>query len=281
MLKSFEHWFGPYPFYEDGYKLVQAPHLGMEHQSAVAYGNNFKQGYLGRDYSRSDANWGLKFDYLTIHESGHEWFGNNITAKDIADMWIHEAFTSYSEVLFLTTYYGKQAGADYVISSRKIIGNDSPIIGSYSVNTEGSGDMYYKGANIIHTIRALMNNDEKFRLMLRGMNKKFYHQTVTTQEIEQYIRKATGLKLSGFFDQYLRKTAIPVLEYRIDAPGKLSYRWKTDVAKFDMPVKVTLKPGTYSLIYPTNEWKVIKITAGVTNQTFAVDPDFYVDSKKN
>ena len=281
MLKSFEHWFGPYPFYEDGYKLVQAPHLGMEHQSAVAYGNNFKQGYLGRDYSRSAANWGLKFDYLTIHESGHEWFGNNITAKDIADMWIHEAFTSYSEVLFLTTYYGKQAGADYVISSRKIIGNDSPIIGSYSVNTEGSGDMYYKGANIIHTIRALMNNDEKFRLMLRGMNKKFYHQTVTTQEIEQYIRKATGLKLSGFFDQYLRKTAIPVLEYRIDAPGKLSYRWKTDVAKFDMPVKVTLKPGTYAFIYPTNEWKVSKIDAGVTNQTFAVDPDFYVDSKKN
>ena len=281
MLKSFEHWFGPYPFYEDGYKLVQAPHLGMEHQSAVAYGNNFKQGYLGRDYSRSAANWGLKFDYLTIHESGHEWFGNNITAKDIADMWIHEAFTSYSEVLFLTTYYGKQAGADYVISSRKIIGNDSPIIGSYSVNTEGSGDMYYKGANIIHTIRALMNNDEKFRLMLRGMNKKFYHQTVTTQEIEQYIRKATGLKLSGFFDQYLRKTAIPVLEYRIDAPGKLSYRWKTDVAKFDMPVKVTLKPGTYAFIYPTNEWKSIKIAADVTNQTFAVDPDFYVDSKKN
>jgi aminopeptidase N len=281
MLKSFEHWFGPYPFYEDGYKLVQAPHLGMEHQSAVAYGNNFKQGYLGRDYSRSAANWGLKFDYLTIHESGHEWFGNNITAKDIADMWIHEAFTSYSEVLFLTTYYGKQAGADYVISSRKIIGNDSPIIGSYDVNTEGSGDMYYRGANIIHTIRALMGNDEKFRLMLRGLNKKFYHQTVTTQEIEQYIRKTTGLKLNGFFDQYLRKTAIPVLEYRIDAPGKLSYRWKTDVAKFDMPVKVTLKPGTYAFIYPTNQWKVAKIDAGINNQTFAVDPDFYVDSKKN
>jgi aminopeptidase N len=281
MLKSFEHWFGPYPFYEDGYKLVQAPHLGMEHQSAVAYGNNFKQGYLGRDYSRSAANWGLKFDYLTIHESGHEWFGNNITAKDIADMWIHEAFTSYSEVLFLTTYYGKQAGADYVISSRKIIGNDSPIIGSYDVNTEGSGDMYYKGANIIHTIRALMGNDEKFRLMLRGLNKKFYHQTVATQEIEQYIRKTTGLKLNGFFDQYLRKTAIPVLEYRIDAPGKLSYRWKTDVAKFDMPVKVTLKPGTYAFIYPTNQWKVAKIDAGINNQTFAVDPDFYVDSKKN
>jgi aminopeptidase N len=281
MLKSFEHWFGPYPFYEDGYKLVQAPHLGMEHQSAVAYGNNFQQGYLGRDYSRSAANWGLKFDYLTVHESGHEWFGNNITAKDIADMWIHEAFTSYSEALFLTTYYGKQAGAEYVISSRKIIRNDNPIIGVYGVNTEGSGDMYYKGANIIHTIRAMMGNDEKFRLMLRGMNKRYYHQTVMTNEIEEYIKKATGFKLSGFFDQYLRKTAIPVLEYKIASPGKLSYRWKTDVENFDMPVKVTLKPGSYQLIYPTNQWKVVNTDARINKQTFAVDPDFYIDSKSN
>ncbi|HEX8607467.1 MAG TPA: M1 family metallopeptidase, partial [Pedobacter sp.] len=269
MLKSFEHWFGPYPFYEDGYKLVQAPHLGMEHQSAVAYGNNFMQGYLGRDYSRSLANWGLKFDYLTVHESGHEWFGNNITSKDIADMWIHEAFTSYSETLFLTTYYGKRAGSEYVISSRKIIQNDSPIIGVYGVNTEGSSDMYYKGANIIHTIRALMNNDEKFRYMLRGLNKQFYHQTVTTNQIEQYIRKATGLELTGFFDQYLRNTAIPVLEYNIKSPGKLSYRWKTDVANFNMPLNVTTKPKGYQRIYPSNQWKTIAIDLNVTNDSFA------------
>jgi aminopeptidase N len=281
MLKSFEHWFGPYPFYEDGYKLVQAPHLGMEHQSAVAYGNNFMQGYLGRDYSQSAANWGLNFDYLTVHESGHEWFGNNITAKDIADMWIHEAFTSYSESLFLSTYYGKQAGSEYVISSRKIIRNDSPIVGAYSVNREGSGDMYYKGANIIHTIRALMANDEKFRLTLRGMNKEFYHKTVTTNEIEQYIRQATGLKLTGFFDQYLRRSAIPLLEYKIDTRGKLSYRWKTDVTDFDMPIKVTLKPGSYQLIYPTHQWKVANIHTGITDKTFAVDPDFYVNIKLN
>ncbi|MEJ7560273.1 MAG: M1 family metallopeptidase [Pedobacter sp.] len=280
MLKSFEHWFGPYPFYEDGYKLVQAPHLGMEHQSAVAYGNKFMQGYLGRDYSRSAANWGLKFDYLTVHESGHEWFGNNITSKDIADMWIHEAFTSYSETLFLTTYYGKQAGSEYVISSRKIIQNDSPIIGSYGVNREGSGDMYYKGANIIHTIRALINDDEKFRLMLRGLNRDFYHQTVTTNEIEQYVRKATGLKLTGFFDQYLRKTAIPVLEFKIESPGKLSYRWKTDVARFDMPVEVTLKPGSYQRIYASEQWKTIDVDPKITNETFAVAPNFYVNIKK-
>ncbi|MBC7568091.1 MAG: M1 family metallopeptidase [Pedobacter sp.] len=281
MLKSFEHWFGPYPFYEDGYKLVQAPHLGMEHQSAVAYGNGFKQGYLGRDYSKSAANWGLKFDYLTVHESGHEWFGNSITSKDIADMWIHEAFTSYSETIFLDSYYGDQAGSEYVISSRKIIRNDSPIIGTYGLNTEGSSDMYYKGANMIHTIRALINNDEKFRLMLRGMNKKFYHQTVTTAEIEQYIRRFTGLKLTGFFDQYLRKAAIPVLEFKIEASGKLAYRWKTDVAKFDMPVSVTLKPGSYQLIYPGNKWKTSAIDPAIKKETFSIDPNFYVNIKSN
>jgi len=276
MLKSFEHWFGAYPFYEDGYKLVQAPHLGMEHQSAVAYGNGFKQGYLGRDYSRSAANWGLKFDYLTIHESGHEWFGNNITAKDIADMWIHEAFTSYSEVLFLTSYYGKQAGSEYVISSRQIIGNDSPIIGTYGVNIEGSGDMYYKGANMVHTIRSLIDNDEKFRAMLRGLNKNFYHQTVTTAQIEKYISRFTGLKLTGFFDQYLRKVNIPMLEYQISTPGKLRYRWKTDVAAFDMPVKVTLKQGAFQFIYPETHWKTIAINPQVTGTTFKADPNFYI-----
>lgn len=276
MLKSFEHWFGAYPFYKDGYKLVQAPHLGMEHQSAVAYGNGFKQGYLGRDYSKSAANWGLKFDYLTIHESGHEWFGNNITAKDIADMWIHEAFTSYSEVLFLTSYYGKQAGAEYVISSRQIIRNDAPIIGTYGVNVEGSGDMYYKGANIVHTIRSLMDNDEKFRALLRGLNKNFYHQTVTTAQVEQYITSATGLKLTGFFDQYLRKVKIPVLEYQITTPGKLRYRWKTDVAAFDMPVKVTLKQDAFQFIYPETRWKTIAIDPQVTGISFKADPNFYI-----
>jgi len=277
MLKCFEYWFGPYPFYKDGYKLVQAPHLGMEHQSAVAYGNGFKKGYLGRDLSGTGH--GLKWDFITIHESGHEWFGNNITSKDIADMWVHEGFTDYSETLFTECSESKQAGNEYVIGLRKNIENDIPIIGPYGVNKEGSGDMYYKGANLIHTIRQLINNDEKFRQILRGLNKTFYHKTVTTAEIENYIAKQSGLKLDKIFNQYLRYTKIPLLEYKIKN-GTLSYRWITDVKGFDMPIKVTLKNGAYSLIMPTNDWKSTKINADITPENFKIDPLYYVDSKK-
>ncbi|WP_316801897.1 M1 family metallopeptidase [Pedobacter nototheniae] len=276
MLKCFEYWFGPYPFYKDGYKLVQAPHLGMEHQSAVAYGNQFKQGYLGRDLSGTGH--GLKWDFITIHESGHEWFGNNITSKDIADMWIHEGFTNYAEVLFTECTENKTAGNEYAVGLQKIISNDIPVIGPYGVNKEGSGDMYPKGANLVHTIRQLINNDEKFRQLLRGLNKTFYHKTVTTAEIENYIAKQSGLKLDKVFDQYLRHTQIPMLEYKVKS-GILSYRWVTDVKGFDMPVRVTLKDGTYSLIKPTNDWKTIKVDAAITASTFKTDPQFYIKSK--
>lgn len=278
MLKSFEHWFGPYPFYEDGYKLVQAPHLGMEHQSAVAYGNQFKMGYSGRDLSASG--WGLKFDFITIHESGHEWFGNNITSKDIADMWIHESFTNYSETLFTESEHGKQAGSDYVIGIRHNVRNDIPIIGKYDVNNEGSGDMYYKGANMIHAIRQLINDDEKFRSILRGLNKTFYHKTVTTQEVENYIAKQSGLKLDKIFDQYLRYANIPTLEYKIKG-SKLSYRWLADVKNFDMPVKVTLKENTFSFLHPSTQWKTTELGIGITADTFKADPNFYIKLKKS
>ncbi|PWS27132.1 peptidase M1 [Pedobacter yonginense] len=276
MLKCFEYWFGPYPFYKDGYKLVQAPHLGMEHQSAVAYGNGFKKGYLGRDLSGTGH--GLKWDFITIHESGHEWFGNNITSKDIADMWVHEGFTDYSETLFTECTESKDAGNEYVIGIRKNIANDVPVIGPYGVNKEGSGDMYYKGANLIHTIRQLVNNDEKFRQILRGLNKTFYHKTVTTAEIENYIAKQSGLKLDKVFDQYLRHSKIPLFEYKIKN-GTLSYRWVTDVKGFDMPIQVTLKNGTYSLLNPTNQWKSTKLSSDVTMERFKVNPLFYVDAK--
>ena len=203
MMKAFEYWFGPYPFYEDGYKLIDAPHLGMEHQSAVAYGNGYQNGYMGRD--RSGSGWGLKWDFIIIHESGHEWFANNITTKDIADMWVHESFTNYSETLFTDYYYGKEAGNDYVVGIRGNISNDKPIIGPYGVNKEGSGDMYDKGGNMLHIIRQLINNDEKFRQILRGLNKTFYHQTVTTAQIEAFMSKKSGKDLSKIFDQYLRQ----------------------------------------------------------------------------
>ncbi len=235
MLKAFEYWFGPYPFYEDGYQIIQSPHLGMEHQSAIAYGNKFANGYLGRDLSGSG--WCLKWDYIIVHESGHEWFANNITTKDIADMWVHEGFTSYSETLFTEYYYGKEAGDDYTYGLRKRIMNDGPIIGHYGVNNEGSSDMYAKGAVMLHSIRKSINNDSLFRSILIGLNKDFYHQTVTTDEIENYISKKSGINFSKVFDQYLRTIQIPVFSYSYDKKEKiLTYQWKNCVKGFDQPL---------------------------------------------
>jgi aminopeptidase N len=270
MLKAFEYWFGPYPFYEDSYKLVEAPYLGMEHQSSVTYGNGFKNGYLGRDLSGTG--WGLKFDFIIIHESGHEWFANNITYKDIADMWIHESFTNYSESLFVEFYYGKEAGAEYVRGIRKNIENDKPIIGQYNVNNEGSSDMYYKGANMLHTIRQIVNNDEKWRTILRGLNSTFYHQTVTTKQIEDYLSTASGFDLSTVFNQYLRDIRIPTLEY-FSQHNVLAYRWINAVAGLKMPVKITVD-GKELLLNASTEWntQVIKNE----NPKILIDPNFYV-----
>ena len=270
MLKAFEHWFGPYPFYEDSYKLVEAPYLGMEHQSSVTYGNKFQNGYLGRDLSGTG--WGLKFDFIIIHESGHEWFANNITYKDIADMWIHESFTNYSESLFVEYYYGKDAGFEYVRGTRKGIKNDKPIIGNYDVNNEGSGDMYPKGANMLHTLRQIVNDDEKWRGILRGLNSTFYHQTVTTKQIEDYLSQQVGIDLSTVFNQYLRDTRIPTLEYFFK-DNQFGYRWTNCVAGFNMPVKVTLN-GKEELLQPEIEWN--RIPANTQNSILEIDKNFYV-----
>jgi len=255
MLHAFEYWFGPYPFYEDSYKLVESPHLGMEHQSATAYGNKFMNGYLGRDLSGTG--WGLKWDYIIVHESGHEWFANNITTKDIADMWVHEGITDYSETLFTEYYYGKEAGNDYNYGQRNGIRNREPIIGQYGVNKEGSGDMYPKGANMMHTIRHSMNDDTKFRQILRGLGKTFYHETVTTQQIEQYISTQSGFDYSKVFDQYLRDIRIPVLEYVIDsAAASLNYRWTNCNESFNLPLAI---PVSSIKIYPTTKWQSINL----------------------
>ncbi len=273
MLKSFEHWFGPYPFYEDGYKLVEAPHLGMEHQSAVAYGNHFENGYLGRDLSESG--WGLKWDFIIIHESGHEWFGNNITTNEVADMWVHESFTAYSETLYTQDQFGKEAGNDYVIGTRLNILNDIPMIGIYGVNQEGSGDIYYKGANMIHTFRQLLEDDEKFRQILRGMNEEFYHKTVSTKDIENYLSKQSRIDLTEFFNQYLRTTMIPTLEYKIKG-NEISYRWTNIVEGFDMPVKLA---DSEVWLFPTAEWKSEKLKNGL-EKDFKIDRNFYIKTIK-
>ena len=276
MMKAFEHWFGQYPFYADSFKLVEVPYLGMEHQSSVTYGNQYKKGYLGNDLSGTG--WGLKFDFIIIHEAGHEWFANNITNKDIADMWIHESFTAYSENLFLDYYYGKEASADYVIGTRKNIKNDKPIIGKYyGVNKKGSGtDMYYKGANMLHTLRQLIEDDEKWRQILRKMNTEFYHQTVTTQQIENFLSKETGIDLTEFFNQYLRSTLIPTLEYTIKNK-ELKYRWTNIINNFDMPIQVTIDDKSQWL-FPKADWKTI--TLENKNPTLIIDRDFYVEVKK-
>jgi len=271
MMDAFEYWFGPYPFYEDSFKIVEVPYLGMEHQSSITYGNKYMKGYLGRDLSRTG--WGLKFDYIIIHEAGHEWFANNITYKDIADMWIHESFTTYSENLFLDYHYGKEASSEYVIGTRAGISNSAPMIGPYGVNQRGS-DIYSKGANVLHTIRQIANSDEKWRMILRGLNKDFYHQTVETKQIENYISDKMGYDLSTFFDQYLRTTNIPVFEYKLN-DGLLEYKWTNVVDGFKMPVEVFVGDEKIRL-NPTQETKSID----VKSEKIRLDKNYYVNINK-
>lgn len=273
-MEAFEHWFGPYPFYEDSFKLVETPYLGMEHQSSVTYGNKYENGYLGRDLSGSG--WGLKFDFIIIHEAGHEWFANNITNKDVADMWIHEGFTNYSESLYVDYYFGKEAASEYVIGLRKSIKNDRPIIGTYHVQNAGSSDMYNKGGNILHTLRQLIENDERWRTILRGLNKEFYHQTVTSKQVEEYISEKTGIDLSEFWEQYLRTTKIPKVEYKING-SELSFRYTNIVKGFDMPV-IAIINGQEKWIYPTNRWHKTRFPEPI--ETTTIKKDFYVESEK-
>ena len=293
MMQAFEFWFGPYPFYEDSFKIVEVPYLGMEHQSSITYGNKYMKGYLGRDLSRTG--WGLKFDYIIIHEAGHEWFANNITYKDIADMWVHESFTTYSENLYLDYHYGKEAASEYVIGTRSSISNRSPIIGKYGVNKRGS-DLYSKGANILHTLRQITANDEKWRSILRGLNKEFYHQTVTTKQIENYILNRIGVKIGNdgvvnrFFDQYLRDSRIPVFEYTIDCSDinnncKMGYEWGNVVENFKMPIEVIID-GKNTFLFADDKMKWLEIDyknhiyKNTMKSPVKINDNYYVFSRK-
>ena len=293
MMQAFEFWFGPYPFYEDSFKIVEVPYLGMEHQSSITYGNKYMKGYLGRDLSRTG--WGLKFDYIIIHEAGHEWFANNITYKDIADMWVHESFTTYSENLYLDYHYGKEAASEYVIGTRSSIANRSPIIGKYGVNKRGS-DLYSKGANILHTLRQITANDEKWRSILRGLNKEFYHQTVTTKQIENYILNRIGVKIGNdgvvnrFFDQYLRDSRIPVFEYTIDCSDinnncKMGYEWGNVVENFKMPIELIID-GKNTFLFADDKMKWLEIDyknhiyKNTMKSPVKINDNYYVFSRK-
>ncbi|MDG4946472.1 M1 family metallopeptidase [Weeksellaceae bacterium KMM 9713] len=265
MMAAFEDWMGPYPFYEDGFKLVETPHLGMEHQSAIAYGNKFMNGYLGDDRSRSGH--GNKFDFIIVHESGHEWFGNSITTEDVADLWVHEGFTTYTEAMYIENQFGKEAAAEYIQGLRALISNDSNIIGVYGLNQTGGTDMYYKGANIIHTLRHWMNNDSKFKGMIRSMNQEFYHHIVSSAQIEKFIADYAGLDLKTFFDQYLRTTSIPTLEIR-SQNAKKYYRWINVVDGFNMPLRLN---NSTEWIQPTTEWQTY-----TGKSDLIIDPNFYI-----
>ncbi|OEK00513.1 peptidase M1 [Roseivirga sp. 4D4] len=274
MLAAFEHWFGPYPFYEDGYQLVQAPYLGMEHQSSITYGNGFQNGYLGRDLSTTG--WGMKFDFIIVHESGHEWFANNITHKDHADMWIHESFTNYSESLFLDYHFGKEAGQEYVRGTRTEIGNKKPMIGPYGVNYgDYPIDVYYKGGNVLNTLRTIVNDDEQWRKLLRSLGKEFYHKTVWSADFEAYISKTLDMELDHFFDQYLRDPRLPVFEYYFK-DGNLNYRWVNVIDSFDMPIDITVN-GQSTRLSPASRWK----RQAIAGESLEVDPNYYIGTMKS
>ena len=283
-IRAFEYWFGPYPFYEDSYKLVETHHLGMEHQSAVAYGNKYVNGYLGSDLSGTG--WGKKWDYIIVHESGHEWFGNNVTTNDIADMWVHEGITDYSETLFTEYYYGKQAGNEYVKGIRNNIQNDAPIIGTYGVNKEGSGDMYYKGANLMHTIRQIINDDEKFRQILRGISATYYHKTVTSSTIEEYITYESGKDLTKVFDQYLRSTTIPILNFytKLENNELVLYLKFTDCIKgFTMPVPINngiANTAETTITVTDKEFVKLRLKQNFVNIKEVINPNIYILFKK-
>jgi aminopeptidase N len=276
-IQCFEHWFGPYPWYEDGYKLIEVPNTGMEHQSAVTYGNHYANGYRGRDASGTGL--GLEWDFIIVHETAHEWFANNITAKDQADMWVHESFANYAESLYTECLFGKEAGARYAIGVRQGIRNDRPIVpDAYGVNALGSGDMYPKGGNMLHTIRQIVGDDERWRGILRGLNRTFWHQTVTGAQVEAYISEQAGVDLARVFDQYLRTTMVPTLEYGIER-GTLRYRWTDVVPGFDMPVAVTLAEGVYTVVHPREQWQTAAVSLP-DPAAFAVDPNFYVQARR-
>ncbi len=276
MLDCFQEKFGEYPFKSDGYKLVETPYLGMEHQSAVAYGNNFRKGYKGSDLSGTGI--GLSFDYIIIHESGHEWFGNSITSKDIADMWIHEGFTMYSEAVFVECQIGKQKGQEYLAGMQKNVQNDKPIIGKYGVNNEGSGDMYYKGALMLNTIRSVINDDMKWWNILFKFTKLFKHKIINTEMVIAFFNRESGLNLTPIFDQYLKFVNIPKLDLKIKK-RQLVYKWITDVPDFNMPIDIKFNNKKIRLT-PTNVEQTADLKIKKTKEIEILNDKYFIDIVK-
>ena len=272
MMECFQSKFGTYPFTNDGYKLVETPYLGMEHQSAVAYGNHYLKGYLGNDISGTGI--GLLFDYIIIHESAHEWFGNSITSKDIADMWIHEAFAMYSETVFVECQYGYDKAQTYLNGMKQNVTNDKPIIGPYGVNKEGSGDMYYKGALMLNTIRHTINNDEKWWQLLLKYATTFKHKIIDTATVVNFFNQESGINLTPIFNQYLKQITIPNLIIRKNK-NMLEYKWLSNEPSFSMPIDIIMENKTIRL-FPTTSWQPSNININALEEIMVKTNSFYV-----
>jgi aminopeptidase N len=271
MMKAYYHYLGEYPFRKDGYKLIEVPYAGMEHQSAVAYGNYFKNGYLNRDWTGVGIS--TRFDFIIIHESGHEWFGNSITAADKSDMWIHEGWTTYLESLYVEYNYGQDDALRYINALKKKVKNDRPIITQRGANEEPPPDQYFKGALFINTLRSIVNDDTRWWALIHDFYQHFKYQNIMTEDVVQYFNQQTGMNLTPVFDQYLRHTTIPTLELKFDdAAGTVSYRWKADEKAFAMPVRVGLKEH-WETIHPTTEWQTMETP--LAREQFAVATDLY------
>jgi aminopeptidase N len=271
MIEAYQHYFGEYPFKKDGYKLIEVPYSGMEHQTAVTYGNHFVNGYLERDWTGVGIS--PRFDFIIIHESGHEWFGNAITAADVSDMWIHEGWTTYLECLYVEYRWGKEDGLKYTNAYKTKVRNQQPIITQRGVNREPPQDMYFKGALFLNTLRSVINDDKRWFALIHDVFQHFKYKNIMTEDMVAYFNQKTGMNLTPIFDQYLRHTALPVLELKFDeAAGTVSYRWKADEAGFAMPIKVGTKDN-WQVVQPTAEWKTMKTP--LKKDEFAVATDLY------
>lgn len=280
MLACYEKYLGKYPFWNDGYALVETPYLGMEHQSAVAYGNNYKSGYAGMDMSGS----GLKFDYLIIHETGHEWWGNSVTAQDLADMWIHESFCTYSEAIYVECLHGYDTAMTYVNALKRNVGNRKPIMGVYGVNKEGDSDMYVKGMLFLNTIRHVVNNDDLWWSTIKNMSDTTFKMRNTNyKEVVQVMSEKTGMYLAPIFEQYVKWPAIPVLQYKVKKKGNeycMKYRWKVNAKSFEMPV-VFLHGDKEHRVNASTRWKKTRIWSTMEQGEPTIDMRrFYVHAMK-
>jgi len=276
-MEALEYWFGPYPFYKDGFKMVDAPYIGMEHQSAIAYGSSYMNGTNVKGGDISNTGWGKKTDKIIVHEMAHEWFGNSITANDIADRWIQEGFAGLAEGLVIEYFWGKQAGTAFLAGRFRTIENDRPIIARYGINEDGSADNYMKGWAILQMVRSIVDNDEKFRLLLIGLNQKFYHQVIASKDIEVYLSDGAQYDLTLFFDQYLRSSQVPILEYYTEG-NQLFYRFIDCIKFFTMPIKTNYTANQF--IYPTTEWQSVNVNVSAINAPFKVNEQYYLTMRK-